>query len=119
MSKKESRVAVQVVGVHGAEDVEGLYVLASDGSIWKLSEFKDLAYWQQLDPLPSEEDPAPLPRDDVARHAVLCDALRQLGVDSDIANLTTQEVVAACREVVPDADSDEILAALRAVGRPV
>jgi hypothetical protein len=43
MSKKESRVAVQVVGVHGAEAVEGLYVLASDGSIWKLSEFKDLA----------------------------------------------------------------------------
>jgi hypothetical protein len=56
---------------------------------------------------------------DVARHKALCDALRQLGADADIAGLTTQEVVAACRAAVPDADSDEILAALRAVGRPV
>lgn len=48
----------------------------------------------------------------MTRHNLLCDALRQLG--ANISELTTAEVVTACRAAVPDADSDEILAALRA-----
>jgi hypothetical protein len=117
MPKQESRAAVQVCSVIAPDDVAGLYVLASDATIWKYSQYKDLFYWQPLEPLPSEEDPGSLPRDDVARHKALCDALRQLG--ANIGELTTAEVVTACRAAVPDADSDEIMAALRASGRPV
>lgn len=111
MPKQESRAAVQICSA------DGLYVLASDGSIWRYSEFKDLNYWQPLEPLPADEDPPPLTDD--TRHSKLCDALRQLGANADLAELTTQEVVAACRAAVPDADTDEILAALRKIGRKV
>jgi hypothetical protein len=45
---KESRAAVQICSA------DGLYVLASDGSIWRYSEFKDLNYWQPLEPLPDD-----------------------------------------------------------------
>jgi hypothetical protein len=91
-------------------DEVALYALANDGSVWRYGTFKDIEYWSPLEPLPSE-DP------DTARHEKLCAALRQLG--PSIGELTTAEVVNACRKAVADADSDEIMAALRAVGRPV
>jgi hypothetical protein len=105
---KESRAAVQICSA------DGLYVLASDRSIWRYSEFKDLNYWQPLEPLPADEDPPPLT--ETARHEKLCAALRQL---DSIVERTTREVVNAARETVPDATSEEIVMALRTIGRPL
>jgi hypothetical protein len=51
----------------------------------------------------------------MTRHETLCGALRQLG--PSINTISTMRVVEVCRENLPDADDDEIMQALNAMGQ--
>ena len=51
-----SRRPVQIVGVVGPDDdLNGLFVLASDNTLWQYRKYKDLFFWQQIESIPEPE----------------------------------------------------------------
>jgi hypothetical protein len=92
------RRAIQIHVVAFDSNVE-LYALSEDGSIWKYSQFKDLFYWDPIEPLPEGE----------TRHERLRAALKKL----DPGRFNVVEILA---EAAPDATIAEVTRALNEMG---